>query len=161
APIQVAGRLAVLTHQATDGPGVALWGVNPADGSVAWRTILGAPWPLDLLPSADGDGLSTVATDGRPVTLSRSQLASGGFVVHPLPRRVGPVRPPGRLPRIEGGGLTVIIPATDANQLLVREGAGPFRKLDLPAPLGAPPLLWGDALFVPGADGRAYLIDPK
>jgi outer membrane protein assembly factor BamB len=161
APIQVAGKIGILTQQATDGPGVALWGINPADGTIAWRTILGAPWPLRPLPAADGDALTTLSTDGRTVTLSRSQLASGGFVEVPIPKAVDPVLPPGPLVRLEGEGLTIIIPAPGASRLMVRDGDGPFRAVELPAPLASSPLFWGPDLFVPGADGRAYLIDPR
>ena len=69
--------------------------------------------------------------------------------------------PPGPLDRLEADGVTVIIPSPTTDHLLVREGTGEFRKVDLPAPLGAPPLVWGKDLFIPGGDGRAYRIDPR
>src|SRR5581483_5516240 len=49
-PIQAAGRLAVLSHQFDEGPGVALWAVDPSNGRIGWKTVLGAPWPLSPTP---------------------------------------------------------------------------------------------------------------
>ncbi|MBX6313440.1 MAG: PQQ-binding-like beta-propeller repeat protein, partial [Isosphaeraceae bacterium] len=162
APIQPADRLAVLTQQVTDGPGVALWGVNPADGSVVWRTTLGAPWPIPLTPTADGEGLMTLANDGQARILSRSDLAAGGFVEGALPKPGNPpVIPPHPDRRLEAAGLEIVVPELGSNYLLVRAGEGEFRKVELPAPLAASPIFWSEGLFVPGGDGRAYLIDPK
>ncbi|GIW88651.1 MAG: hypothetical protein KatS3mg108_2975 [Isosphaeraceae bacterium] len=161
APIQTAGRLAVFTHQFEEGPGVALWGVDPATGRVVWKTVLGAPWPLEPSLSSDGSTLTTLATDGPEVVITNSLLEGGGFVEMPL-RRPGYFNlPAGPLQRLEREGLTVLIPAPEADHLLVREGSsGEFRRIDLPAPLGAPPLFWDSDLLVPGLDGRAYLVDP-
>ena len=86
APVQATERLAVLTQQYSDGPGVALWGVDPTNGAIAWRTVLGVPWPVDPTPSADGQGIDTIAANGRPLTIPRSQLAKGGFVEQALPK---------------------------------------------------------------------------
>jgi tetratricopeptide (TPR) repeat protein len=162
APIQMAGRLAVFTHQFEEGPGVALWGVDPATGKVAWKTVLGAPWPLEPSPAADGATLTTLAMDGPQVTITPDLLTRGGFVEMPL-RRPGYFNlPAGPLRRLERDGLTVLVPSPEADHLLVREGTdGEFRRIDLPAPLGAAPLFWGSDLLVPGLDGRAYLVDPR
>jgi outer membrane protein assembly factor BamB len=159
-PIQTAGRLAVFTHQWEEGPGTALWGVDPATGKVVWKTVLGAPWPLPPAPATDGQALTTIATDGREILLTPELLKSGGFIEQPL-RRPGYFHlPAGPLQRLEHDGLTILVPAPESDHLLVREGnQGDFRRIDLPAPLGAAPLLWGDDLFAPGLDGRAYLID--
>ena len=161
APIQATEKLAVLTHQYPEGPGVALWAVNPTDGKVAWRTVLGVPWPVEPAPAADGQGLATLTATGKPATLTKAQLAKGGFVEQPLPKPGEFSLPPGPLRRIEGGGVTVLVPAGDAAYLLVREGAGDFRRLDLPAPLDAPPIFLGSDLVIPASGGRAFLIDPK
>ncbi len=64
-PIQNPGRWIVLTQQAADGRGVALWGVAPADGTAVWTTILGAPWPVPPRPSARGED-SRHHHSGRP-----------------------------------------------------------------------------------------------
>ncbi len=161
-PIQTAGRLAVLTHQFTEGPGITLWGVDPSNGKVAWRTILGAPWPLSPAPSADAQELVTLATDGKPVHFSKELLAKGGFLEQPLRRPGYFYLPKGPLLSLETDGLSVLVPAPDADHLLVREDPqAEFRRVDLPAVLGAWPVFWGTDLFVPGIDGRAYLVDPK
>jgi outer membrane protein assembly factor BamB len=161
-PIQQAGRLAVFSHQYDDGAGVALWAVDPTNGQVAWRTVLGAPWPLPPTPGPDGQELTTLAMDGPKATITRDQLERGGFLEWPLPRPGYFSLPKGPLQRLEKGDLTVLVPAPDADHLLVRQGAeADFRRVDLPAPLGAKPVFWDDALFVPGLDGRAYLVDPK
>jgi hypothetical protein len=151
----------VLTHQEAAGPGVALRGVDPVDGSLAWRTVLGAPWPLEPRPSVDGDELSTRSPDGRLVRLGRDRLRSGGFVSQLLPSPGGSPLPAGTLGRIDGDGLTVLVPGAGADFVLVAEGAGQPRRVDLPAAPGAMPRLWGTDLLVPGDDGRAYLVDAR
>jgi outer membrane protein assembly factor BamB len=160
-PIQAADRLAVMTQQNLRTPGVALWGIDPNDGAVRWRTVLGAPWPVELAAAPDGKALTTLATDGRLLTIDRASLDKGGFVQEPL-EKAGAFRlPPGPLRRIEAEGATLVIPSRDADHILVREGTGPMRTVNLPAPLAAAPLLWGSGLLIPGGDGRVYLIDPK
>ena len=162
APIQVAGRLAVFTHQYESGPGVALWAVDPNNnGKVTWRTVLGSDWPLKPSLSADGAKLTTLAIDGPEVVLSPELLSKGGFVEMPLPRPGYFNLPAGPLQRLEREGLTILVPAPESDHLLVREDTtSEFRRIDLPAPLGARPVFWGPDLFVPGLDGRAYLVDP-
>ncbi|CAN5717416.1 hypothetical protein BH23PLA1_BH23PLA1_29480 [soil metagenome] len=161
APIQPSGRLLVLTQQSPQGPGATLWGVDPTTGRPAWRTILGAPWTSAPVPLADGQGLSTLATDGSPLLISQEELDHGGFLVQPLPRPGEDRLPPGRIRRLDAEDLTITITSASANHILVREGgSAELRRVELPAPLAATPLLWGEDLFVPGADGRAYLIDP-
>jgi outer membrane protein assembly factor BamB len=161
-PIQTAGRLAVFQHQYEEGPGVTLWGVDPASGSVQWKTVLGAPWPLPPSPSPDGQRLTTLANDGPEVSISPDLLSKGGFLEWPLRRPGYFSLPSGPVQRLEREGLTVLVPSPDADHLLVREDqTSEFRRVDLPAPLGARPVFWGPDLFVPGLDGRAYLVDPK
>ncbi len=159
-PPQVAGPLLVLTQQNIDGPGVGLWGVDPANGAVRWRTILGAPWPSPPIADGKSDQLSALGVDGLPIELPHDLLARGGFVTATIPA-LGEFRlPPGALARLEGDGWTAVVPALGAATMLVRAGMGSFRQVTLPAPLGAAPLAWGKELLVPGDDGRVYLIDP-
>lgn len=161
-PIQLAGRLAVFSHQFDEGPGVTLWAVDPSNGRLAWKTVLGAPWPLPPSPSPDGSRLTTLATNGPEVAIDADLLRRGGFLVQPLRNPGYFYLPEGPLRRLEREGLTVLVPAPDADHLLVREDAtSELRRVDLPAPLGAPPVFWGPDLFVPGLDGRAYLVDPR
>ncbi len=37
---------------------------------------------------------------------------------------------------------------------------GGWREVGLPAAMGTQPVAWADAMLIPGADGRIYLIDP-
>lgn len=161
-PIQLAGRLAVFSHQYEEGPGVAVWGIDPNDnGKVVWKTVLGADWPLTPSPSVDGNTLTTLAIDGPEVAIPHELLASGGFIEQPLPRPGYFNLPVGPLTRLERENLTILVPAPQSDHLLVREDkTSAFRRIDLPAPLGAKPVFWGPDLFVPGLDGRAYLVDP-
>ncbi len=161
-PIQVAGKLTVFSHQFEDGPGIALWGVDPTNGKVAWKTVIGAPWPLVPSVSPEGNVLTTLASDGPEVAISPDLLQTGGFVQMPL-RRPGYFNlPPGPLRRLERDGLTILVPSPESDHLLVREGkTAEFQRVDLPAPLGAAPVFWGSDLFLPGLDGRAYLVDPR
>ena len=96
--------------------------------------------------------------------ISPAQLERGGFVTLPLPRPGSVQVPSGRVLTLEGNGpeAAVIAPGAGSNVVWTRESAkaGAWRKLDLPTTLAAMPLVWDRSLLVPGADGRAYLIDP-
>jgi outer membrane protein assembly factor BamB len=161
APIQLADRMAVMTHQERDGRGIAVFAINPANGQVAWRTVIGKPWPVAMHSSAgDTPSLRTAAIDGATLTVSTEQLEKGGFVEVP-PGRPGYFSlPAGPLEAVHKGDLTVVLPAADAEYLLVKKGDGELTRIDLPGPLGARPLFWGDDLVVPGKDGRVDLVDP-
>ncbi len=161
APPQAFDRVLVLTQQDQEGPGTALWGLDPNSGDVRWRTTLGAPWTLALANSTSGDRLSTLAVDGREVAIGLGSLRSGGFVELPLPRP-GMLRlPPTTSQRLEIDGATVVVPEPAASRILVRVGSGEFRPVELPAPLSSPVLALGKDMVIPGADGRIYLIDPR
>jgi outer membrane protein assembly factor BamB len=161
APPQIAGALLILTQQNTGGPGVALWGVEPATGTVRWRTILGAAWPSPPEPEAKSDRLIALGVDGRPIVLTHQHLVQGGFVTSTLPTPGSFRLPAGAAARVEGDSWTAIFPALRLSKILVRSGTGAFQEVSLPAPIGARPLAWGRELLVPGEDGRAYLIDPS
>jgi outer membrane protein assembly factor BamB len=46
--------------------------------------------------------------------------------------------------------------------MLVKASNAPaFQEVRLPSAVGASPLVWGAEIFLPGADGRAYLVDPQ
>ena len=162
APPRVAGGLVVLTQENTEGPGVALWGVDPTSGQTRWRTVLGSPWPVPLESIGIGERLESIGPDGKTLEITRERLRSGGFIEATLPRPGGFRLPAGALRRLDGAGMTVLAPPAGSNHLWARagSGAGAFRKLELPAPLGAAPLFWGRELLVPGGDGRLSLIDP-
>jgi outer membrane protein assembly factor BamB len=160
APLQTADKLVVFTQQRDGAPGVELWGVEPTDGSVKWRTVLGAPWSLVPAPTADGSALSTLSTDGRSLLIDHDLLKTGGFVEEPIPKPGMFRLPRGPLVRLDSAKLTVVVPGRDSAQILVRAGQEPLQPVNLPSALGAAPLFWGDDLLVPGSDGRVYLIDP-
>jgi hypothetical protein len=122
APIQIAGGLAVLTQQYTEGPGVALWGADSVSGAVRWRTVLGSAWPIPLENAPDGDRLTTIGGDGQALEITRERLASGGFVESNLPKPGGFRLPAGPLRRLEGDGFTVLAPPPGAGHLWVRPG---------------------------------------
>ncbi len=160
APIQVTGKLAVFSHEAADGPGVALWGVDPQDGAVRWRTVLGAAWPVAPAPGREDGSLATVAFDGTDLILGKDQLARGGFVEQPLPK-AGVFRVPSSgVARLDCGGTAVLVPSPTGSQLLTRHDGGKVQPVDLPSPLGASPIAWAGGVLVPGGDGRVYLLDP-
>ena len=160
-PIQSAGKLAVLTQQVPDGPGIGLWGLEPETGKVRWRTILGAPWPVPPF-EVEGAGLATLASDGKTQPISPEKLKAGGFF-ESLLGSVGSFRLVNdSLQQLTIADRTVIIPSPDSDSLFVRQKAGgELRRVELPAPLGAAPLAWGGNLFIPGGHGRAYVIDPE
>lgn len=158
APPQTAGPLLVLTQQYTEGPGVALWGIDPPTGGVRWRTVLGTPWPSP--PTPEADHFATLGLDGKPLSISRDLLHKGGFVTTTFPKPGNLSLTPGST-RLDSKGWTVVVPPLGASTLLVRSDDNPFKRITLPAPLGAIPLPWGRELLIPGADGRVYLIDPR
>ena len=160
-PPQIAGKLLVLSQQNTEGPGVSLWGVEPESGAVKWRTVLGSPWPSPPEPNATGDQLVTLGFDGHELRLSREMLSKGGFVTSVLPRPGGFRVPASALATVEGEGWTAVVPAIGSTTILVRTAdSSEYKEVGLPCPVGAKPLARGKGLFVPGDDGRAYLIDP-
>lgn len=160
APIQLAGPLVVFTQQSPERPGVSLWGLEQQTGAVRWQTLLGTAWPLAPVGTPDGEKLTTLGFGGEPLSITGAQLGAGGFLKSSLP---GPGEfrvPAGRVHRLEGDGMTVLVPSAEARHLLVRSGEGKFRRVELPVRLAADPLLWGSDVLIPGDDGRAYLIDP-
>ncbi len=160
APVQPAGKVAVFTQESADGPGVALWGVDPQDGTVRWRTTLGSAWPVAPAAGRDEGSLVTVGFDGNDLVLSKELLARGGFVEQPLPK-AGVFRIPAiGVARLDCRGTAVLVPSTSGDQMLARRDGGKVETIDLPSPLGAAPIAWAGGVLVPGADGRVYLIDP-
>jgi hypothetical protein len=161
APIQVADRIAVMTHRERDGRGVAVFGVDPTSGQIVWKSVLGKAWPV-ALRNQEGEDLKlrTAAIDGSPLDIDAPRVEQGGFV------EIAPARPgyfalpPGPLDVVKSGDVAVVLPAADAEYLLVRKGNEALRRVDLPGPLGARPLFWGEDLVIPGRDGRVDLIDP-
>lgn len=160
APIQTAGRLIVLSQQAPESSGMMLWGVDPTNGSVGWRTLLGAPWTIQPEPSDDGEALSTLESSGHRLLLTADDLTHGGFVAQPLPAPGQQRLPTGRIGRVETSAWTVILPRRDEARIWVRQGeSAEIEVIDLPAPAATPLKRWGDGLLVAATDGRAYLLD--
>jgi outer membrane protein assembly factor BamB len=163
APIQRAGKLGVFTQRYIDKPGVAVSGLDFDTKKVVWQSVLGTSWPLEPIPQPGGEGLSVLSADGKILAVDKSAVEKGGFIIMPLPITGYFYVPPTPIRRLDANGLTVLVTAPDADHIYVRESAGTadFRRVDLPAPLGAAPLFWGDSLFAPGLDGRVYLVDAK
>jgi outer membrane protein assembly factor BamB len=164
APLQALKNLVVATFEDRESGGVALWGIDPESGTVVWKTVVGAAWPTPLSPSLDSSGLTTIGRDGREVLISPEQMSQGGFVVVPLPRPGEFALPVGERLRLERDGqpLIVLAPRPYSNGLWVQDPGKPsgWREVALPTAPAADPLAWGDAVLIPGADGRVYLIDP-
>ena len=136
APVQAADRIAVLTHQAGDKRGLALWGVDSQDGRVRWRTVLGTPWPLAPTPATDRQALITLGIEGKVAVIEPDMLKKGGFIDLPIPASGTFRLPAGDLQRYQIGKLSVIVPSSDAQRLLtLPEGESEYKTLDLPAPL--------------------------
>lgn len=156
---QPAGDVLVFTQRNPQGAGLVLWGVEPRSGAVRWRTLLGTPWTST--PTLEGDRLTTLSPGGPILTLTESALGHGGFVVAKLPRP-GLVRiPTVGSRRIEGKGWSAVPASPGASQLLVRTSdEANFQAVPLPTAVGGPLLSRGAEVFLPGADGRAYLVDP-
>ncbi len=159
-PIQVAGKLMVLTQQNGTDPGVALWGIDPNRGSTVWKTTLGAPWPV--LPSSAGADrpLEAFGPDGAVLPISSEVVKGGGFLQATLARPAQFRLPTGKLQRVDIGASTLVVQPGE-NRMLVREDKAAFQPIELPAPTGVTPLAWGTNLLIPSIDSRVYLIDPR
>jgi outer membrane protein assembly factor BamB len=164
APIQTAGQLVVMTFQDVETSGVALWGIDPETGAIAWKTVVGAPWPTPLAASARADDIAMIGRDGHAVTISAGQIAAGGFLTQPIPRPGEFTLPEGLRLQVEVGGkpTSAIVPHDRPNFLWVQDPARPgaWRKIGLPTRPAADPIAWGGGILIPGQDSRAYLIDP-
>jgi len=162
-PIQAVGNFVVATFRDRSTGGVAIVGLDAENGSLAWQTIVGAPWPTPLGISADSSALETIGPDGRELAISTEQIERGGFVVVTLPKPGDFKLPGGKRLRLDldGKARSAVIPDRHAETVWVQDPARPqgWRRLALPAPLAAEPLAWAGGLFVPGRDARAYLVD--
>ncbi len=161
APPQPFDRLLVLVQKHDEGPGTSLWGVDPISGQVRWRTVLGSAWPVSLVGSTTGDALSTLAADGRNLSIDAAALKTGGFIEQPLPRPGVFRLPTSILQRLEIDGASVIVPEVGTSKILVRADTPDFKTVELPAPIATTLVALGKNLLIPGADGRVYLIDPR
>jgi outer membrane protein assembly factor BamB len=164
APPQLVGNHVVLSFQDQATDGVALWAFDAVSGQLDWKTILGAPWQPPLVASADGLSVNTFGRNGRPITLSESQIERGGFVVETLTTPGQFLLPAGSridLP-LAGKPGTVIVPPNHSRVIWVQDQASSdgWRKVELSSPVAANPVAVGEGLFMPGLDARANLIDP-
>jgi outer membrane protein assembly factor BamB len=164
--IQPSGRLLVMSFRDPLTSGTAAWAVDPDTGATPWRTIVGAPWLTPPRRAGDGDDpiLSTIGMNGRPVTIARSLLDSGGILGLPIPGSGEFSLPLERYTPLDVGGRTVLAPPVGSRFIWARrtreDGASSWRKVDLPSPIAATPLAWGGGLLVPAADSRIYVVDP-
>jgi outer membrane protein assembly factor BamB len=163
APIQNVGRLVVMTFQDPQTSGVALWGIDSEKGTVAWKTIVGAPWAISLAGVAGSSDLSMIGRDGLEKTITLGAISRGGFVVEPMARPGAFALPAGLLLHLEvdGKSIAAVVPGEVSNDIWVQDTAKPgsWRKLGLPAVPAADPIVLGRDILVPGLDSRAYLID--
>ncbi|MFO0957233.1 MAG: ABC transporter substrate-binding protein [Isosphaeraceae bacterium] len=160
-PIQQADRLIAFTHQYSEGQGVALWGVNPADGKVAWRTVLGTPWVSPPVPAADGNGLTLAANDGRPMTIPLEKLKAGGFIAQPINKPGSPKFLSAGATMLPVDGLTITVPSSTSDHYLLSEGGGAPTRINLTEALAAAPAAWKGGLVLPAANGWVYWVDPR
>jgi outer membrane protein assembly factor BamB len=164
APIQVAGNLLVMTFQDRETDGIALVAIDPETGAIAWKTVVGSPWTTPPEPQEGAAGLSFITRNGVEAHLSEDQIAHGGFLTQAMPRPGEFALPAGLRLRLQAGGksISAIVPAQRSNFLWVQDPAKPgsWLRTGLPATVAADPLAWGGGVLVPGADARAYLVDP-
>ena len=166
-PFRSPGRLVVMTFQDQETSGVALWGIDAETGAVAWKTIVGAPWPTPargrrrIERSDDDRSRRPRHHDVRP---SRS-LAEGSSCRRcrgrATSRVAGWIVP--RTSRSAASRVTAIVPERAVERALGRrlhKSQEPGSKVGLPAVPAADPIAWGSGILIPGLDSRAYLIDP-
>ncbi len=127
APIQTAGNRIVMSFQDQESGGVALWGIDPDTGVLEWKTIIGAPWLTPLTATSGSSALTTFGRDGREVSMSREQIAKGGFVTVVLPRPGEFSLPSGlRLDLdIDGKPSSAIVPHDHKNVLWLQQPGKP------------------------------------
>ena len=167
APIQVSGRVLVLSFMDPSTMGTALWAIDPETGSIAWRTILGARWMTAPRWTGEGDAarLVSLGLDGRPVEIGRKQIDAGDSIDLRIPRSGEFSFPAQRFTPLEVEGRSILVPEGETRSIWMldkKEGkAEAWRKVDLPSSLAAPPLAWGGGLLVPATDARIYVIEPE
>ena len=153
-----------MTFHDDDTAGVALWGIDSETGAIAWKTIVAAPWPTAPLGLTGSDDLAMICRDGREIRIAAQQIGRGGFVIEAIPQPGEFALPAGRRVRVEADGkaFAAIAPndRPDFVWVQVPDKPGAWRKVGLPTPPAADPIGWGDGILIPGADARAYLIDP-
>jgi outer membrane protein assembly factor BamB len=163
-PMQTAGKLIVLSFQDQESRGAALWGIDPESATIAWKTVVGAPWPTSPSAAAGGDGLEMIARDGQELQISPDNLVRGGFLVQVLPKPGDFALPHGQRLRFDNGGktLSAVVPGEHSSIVWVQDPAKPgaWKKVTLPVELAARAISWGGGILLPGRDARAYLIDP-
>lgn len=160
-PIQMAGNLIVLVRETVGRTGTEVTAVDPRRGQVAWRTTLGSRWLAPLIPT--GDGLLTLAPDGRPLAIPGDKVASGGFIevaeYTPPPGSQVP-KGPWTILTSEGDRITAASSKEADNRLMGSGGGADPHEIILPAAPSTPPLAWNGSLLAPMEDGRVFLIDP-
>src|SRR5262249_38678092 len=112
----------------------------------------------------DSKSLSAIGPDGREVSISTDQIDRGGFVVLALPKPGDFTLPAGNRLKLDLLGKVgwAVVPNGRADIIWVQDPARPdgWRQLALPSPFAADPLYWAGGIFIPGRDGRAYLVHP-
>ncbi|MFO0888195.1 MAG: PQQ-binding-like beta-propeller repeat protein [Isosphaeraceae bacterium] len=155
APLQLAGRHLAATYQDPETGGVNICGVDPDSGTLAWRTVLGAPWPNGPVVSPDGAGITCLGPGGKELTIPASLLASGGFATQALPRPGEARMPEGLVLRMEHDGRSVSILAPRGGEGRVWVQAPGAGRVEARRAAGVPgrlsPALGSAAALVPGA----------
>lgn len=163
-PFQKAGKYLVATFVDRELEGTALWAIDPDSGSVAWKTVVGAPWHTELARVGTPPAFSMLTRDGREVTMSDDQAARGGFAIGGIPRHGAFALPSGRQLRVERDGkmLKILVPKPFTKGLWQPDPTHPggWREMTLPATVAANPIVWHGGILIPGADGRLYLVNP-
>jgi len=166
-PIQVAGKLLVLSFQDPLTMGTSIKAVDPETGATPWRTVVGARWLTRPRWLGEGENarLTTMGLDGRAVEVSRKQIDEGQLIGLQIPRSGEFSFPLETYSALEVSGHSLLIPRGESRFIWLHEKkegkAATWRKVDLPSPLAAPPIAWGGGLLVPAADSRIYVIDPN
>jgi outer membrane protein assembly factor BamB len=159
-PPQIAGENIFCVRRAAGKPGMVAASLKTAGGEPIWETAIAQP-VVALTISGDGKSATVVSATGAKVSVDLAGF-QGASAVHfaPLVLESKPLPPVQASIELPSGGR-VIVPSGQPAEVFVIDSDGKApRRLALPAPLAATPIVWSEGLLCIGSSGSVVLLNP-